>query len=178
MPFRHEDIFAKLGILGRKDEPSPRSSSAVAIAEAELLARINFERMARAEDAIQKELADAFTLAGKWPPVDAGWDAMGKSIPGPPPVPGAMSSGPSNIDPAKPKPIPWDLNVAANRMAMICMRLHCKVDEFPFKHFTTIFANDKVYVTLVMGNEAVMFTDPAEEFPSDTLMAQLRLVAP
>ena len=83
-------------------------------------------------------------------------------------------SGPG--DPAPPDP--FDLSVAKTRLHMICMRLRCQPSEFPFKHFASIYANEKVYVTIIIGGEAVMFTDEGAEFPSDTLMASLRLLTP
>lgn len=71
---------------------------------------------------------------------------------------------------------PYDLNNAAVRTRMMCMRLRVPPDNFPFRHFTTILANGIVYVTIVMPNGPVMFEDDAVLFPSDTLMSSLRLL--
>jgi len=73
-------------------------------------------------------------------------------------------------------PVKLSLNDARDRTSMICMRMRCTLAEFPFQHYTTIYANDKVYVTIVLRNEAVMLTDDASIFPSDTLVAQLVLL--
>jgi len=149
MALAHEDIFNKLALLGTKHPNMTATEVAKRVAEQEAAMQAMFDKLAG---------------SGKWPK-DGGWD-MGKAIPQQDP------------DFAKPKPLPFDLAAASNRQAMICMRLHCRPEDFPFKHFATIYANEVVYVTIVIGKEAIMFEDPAVEFPSDTLMAQLRLVAP
>ena len=73
--------------------------------------------------------------------------------------------------------VAYDTNIASVRQEMIAMRLRARAGQFPFKHFATILAGEKVFVTVVDDKgEAVMFEDLEAEFPSDTLMAQLRLL--
>jgi len=76
-----------------------------------------------------------------------------------------------------PAPAKLNLSDARDRTQMLCMRMRCTPSEFPFKHYTTIYANDKIYVTIVLeGKDAVMFTDDASLFPSDQLIASLSLL--
>jgi len=68
------------------------------------------------------------------------------------------------------------METSANRRDMIGMRLHCDPNKFPFPHFNTMYDGETVYISLVVRNQGVMLTDPASEYPSDTLMTQLRLL--
>jgi hypothetical protein len=65
--------------------------------------------------------------------------------------------------------------ISQERKNMISMRLRGPV---PLKNFETFLEGDKVYTAIVTPNGAVFLEDDAALFPSDTFMAQLRLLLP
>jgi hypothetical protein len=67
------------------------------------------------------------------------------------------------------------IGVAHERKNMIAMRLRGPV---PFKNFETFLEGDKIYAAIVTSQGAVFLEDDAALFPSDTFMAQLRLLLP
>lgn len=67
------------------------------------------------------------------------------------------------------------LSISQGRRDMIAMRLRRPV---PFKNFETFLEGDKVYAAIVTSQGAVFLEDDTAMFPSDTFMAQLRLLLP
>jgi hypothetical protein len=64
------------------------------------------------------------------------------------------------------------------RLRMIMMRLHIGEGQMhPYQHLSTALAGDKVFVFIAHNDEAVVFEDERNNFPSDSLIAQLRLIA-
>jgi hypothetical protein len=61
---------------------------------------------------------------------------------------------------------------------MIASRLRVPVRNFPFAKFSTYEQNGTVYVFIVLPAGPVTLEDDASLFPSDGLMAQLRLLIP
>lgn len=64
-----------------------------------------------------------------------------------------------------------------SRMRMIGMRMRLpEGGSFPFQHISTALGDEKVFVFIVQDNTAVIIEDDRYLFPSDTLVAQLRLI--
>lgn len=64
------------------------------------------------------------------------------------------------------------------RKASICMRLRIPVEPFPLENFETFVEGDVVYMAVVTSAGAVFLEDSKDLFPSDTFIAQLRLLLP
>lgn len=63
------------------------------------------------------------------------------------------------------------------RNRMIGMRLHMHEGErFPFDYISSHLGDEKVFVFIVQNNTPVIIEDDRYLFPSDTLVAQLRLI--
>lgn len=63
------------------------------------------------------------------------------------------------------------------RNRMIGMRLHLRDGEkFPFDYLSSHLGDEKVFVFVVQNNTPVILEDDRYLFPSDTLVAQLRLI--
>lgn len=67
----------------------------------------------------------------------------------------------------------------AGRHNMLAMRLHMPEGaKLPFPYMSTALTNDKVFVFLVIDGQAVTLSDERAIFPSDGLVAQIRLLLP
>ena len=63
------------------------------------------------------------------------------------------------------------------RLHALAMRLRVREgDGFPFRHISTAWAGEKIFIFIVTKNGAVTFEDDAALFPSDTIITALRLI--
>ncbi len=70
----------------------------------------------------------------------------------------------------------WDVKNPTNRQAMLEMRLRKPVGEV-FEYFASHVESETVYLFLFIRGQPVIVEDTAASYPSDTLMAQLALMA-
>jgi hypothetical protein len=75
-------------------------------------------------------------------------------------------------------PMPIDVTNEAQRRAMICVRLRCTPQAFPFPMFNSYIGGETVFIAVMAGGELVTLKDDLALFPSDALMAQMRLLTP
>jgi hypothetical protein len=67
----------------------------------------------------------------------------------------------------------------AGRHNMLAMRLHMPEGaKLPFPYMSTALTDDKVFVFLIVDRQAVTLSDERAIFPSDGLVAQIRLLLP
>lgn len=70
-----------------------------------------------------------------------------------------------------------DIAFPETRKAMLAMRLRIPEGaRFPFDCLETHWGEEKVFIFVVQDDKPVILEDPAELFPSDTLITQLRLI--
>lgn len=75
-------------------------------------------------------------------------------------------------------PMPIDVTSEGQRRAMLCVRLRCSPQAFPFPMFNSYIGGETVFMAVMSGGELVTLKDDLALFPSDALMAQLRLLTP
>jgi len=70
-----------------------------------------------------------------------------------------------------------DISTDNWRLYALAMRLRVREGhKLPFQHLSTALAGDKVFVFVVVKDQAVTLEDDHLLFPSDTLITQLRLL--
>lgn len=82
----------------------------------------------------------------------------------------------SRPDTAPPAPA---ITTDTGRRGMLAMRLHMTDHtKLPFPYMSTALTDDKIFVFIVIDGQAVTLSDERAIFPSDGLIAQLRLLLP